>query len=367
MICQLLALMLLYGGDIAAAQFSEATDTAELLAFKVGSTDTRTATWTAGTSPCGDGWDDWHAGWQGVTCCASTGSANPSLCDGVSSINSDGDIAPVSANAGRVKYVNLNSFAGVRGDLADLADLTELRQLKLIGTNAHGDIAALLGLPLLDDLYLAGTHVFGDAAAIRATIPGMSGWRVSWTYGYTACSAFATCPADTSPIVGGDDAVGIDACACCDGSLMVREPATGVCVDPDADCAGTWTTCTTTCEDAAARTWTESAPQVGGGAACPVAADCVGGDGACVINDCAGTWSTCSDACEAAAARTWNETSAQAGGGAACPAAVNCVAGDGACSVAAPAPAQAAASAGSMATATATIVIAAAFAIAMAR
>ena len=106
--------------------------------------------------------------------------------------------------------------------------------------------------------------VFGDAAAIRATIPGLSGWGITVglgnQYDYTACSktCFAspfavcragrvlgnrglrgdetdgegTCPAGASLIAGADDVVGDDDCACCDGSPMVREPATGACVDP---------------------------------------------------------------------------------------------------------------------------------------
>ena len=47
--------------------------------------------------------------------------------------------------------------------------------------------------------------------------------------------------------------------------------------------------------------------------------------------DCAGSWSACTTACEAAAARTWTETTAQAGSGAFCVAATNCGLGDGAC------------------------------------
>ena len=40
------------------------------------------------------------------------------------------------------------------------------------------------------------------------------------------------------------------------------------------DCAGSWTACTAACEVAAVRTWTETAPRVGAGKACPEAADC---------------------------------------------------------------------------------------------
>jgi hypothetical protein len=52
----------------------------------------------------------------------------------------------------------------------------------------------------------------------------------------------------------------------------------------DADCAGTWS-CSAACEAAVDRTWIETTPQAGTGAACPVAAssDCANGDGSCVV------------------------------------------------------------------------------------
>ena len=241
----LAALLLLCGANFAAAQLSEATDTAALRDFGAGSTDDKTATWTNGTSPCGDGWDNFNAGWVGVSCCAN----GQAFCDGSQAWY------PVSTrqypvgtmNARRVQAVDLSYLPGVRGDLADLAGVTELQKLYLRGTNAHGDIAHLLGLTLLTYLWLgnplggADCHVYGNASAIRATIPGLSDgfdgvWDGGWggSSDYTACSTFASCPAGASPIAGGDDVVGADACACCDGSPMVREPATGVCVDPGA-------------------------------------------------------------------------------------------------------------------------------------
>ena len=205
------------GADIAAAQLSEATDTAGLRDFAAGSDDDRTATWTAGTSPCGAGWDHANAGWKGVTCCAN----GHYDCTG-----------GLSRNARRVTHVEINGRPGVRGDLADLAGLTELQVLGLPGTSAHGDIAALLGLTLLTGLSLAGAPVYGDAAAIRATIPGLSTWGTGQDaqYGhYTACSAFECqytalgTPSNAIPIAGAADVVGNDADVCCvPGALFLR-------------------------------------------------------------------------------------------------------------------------------------------------
>eukprot|EP01044_Picomonas_judraskeda_P005020 COSAG03_NODE_456_length_7759_cov_122.878068_10_plen_343_part_00 len=198
------------------------SDATPLRDFAAGSTDDKTATWTAGTSPCGDGWNSWGTGWLGVTCCR----------------NGVHECGLESENQGRVKYVGLRLESGVRGDLAHLASLTYLTTLDLLATNAHGDIAALLGLSLLRTLILAETLVYGDAAALRdgpSTV--LPDWYPTNNCGYTPCSDFASCPAGTSPSVGGADAVGADACACCDGSSMVRNSTTGACVcTTDAAC-----------------------------------------------------------------------------------------------------------------------------------
>jgi hypothetical protein len=100
------------------------------------------------------------------------------------------------------------------------------------------------------------------------------------------------------------------------------------------DCAGSWSDCTSVCEAATDRTWTETTPKEGVGADCLAAEDCGDGDGTCVSTDCAGTWSDCSESCEAAADRTWTVTTPKAGLGLACPAAgsgPNCAVGDGNC------------------------------------
>ena len=70
--------------------------------------------------------------------------------------------------------------------------------------------------------------------------------------------------------------------------------------DVNVDCAGTWSPCTTGCEKAHERQWTETAPQSGSGAACPLPQDCQIGEGACLD-----TWTlsepaqSCTDACTA--------------------------------------------------------------------
>jgi len=60
--------------------------------------------------------------------------------------------------------------------------------------------------------------------------------------------------------------------------------------------------------------------------------DCGGSCGnVCANADCLGSWSTCTSACEKASARTWTETQAQKGNGAGCPAAMDCTSGEGQC------------------------------------
>merc|ERR1719409_26273 len=102
------------------------------------------------------------------------------------------------------------------------------------------------------------------------------------------------------------------------------------------DCAGHWSACTSACEGAGSRTWTETAAQSGTGAACPAATNCQPGEADCPSGgpsnvDCAGSWSACTSACEGAGSRTWTETAAQSGTGAACPAATNCQPGEADC------------------------------------
>ena len=51
----------------------------------------------------------------------------------------------------------------------------------------------------------------------------------------------------------------------------------------NSDCVGSWSDCTAECETAAARTWTETQPHSGNGAACPTAVDCQPGEDACPL------------------------------------------------------------------------------------
>eukprot|EP01043_Picozoa_sp_COSAG02_P065963 COSAG02_NODE_10117_length_2017_cov_2.911366_2_plen_445_part_01 len=51
---------------------------------------------------------------------------------------------------------------------------------------------------------------------------------------------------------------------------------------PDADCFGTWSSCTSVCEVASARSWTEIVAQRGAGAACLAAINCQYGEDDCV-------------------------------------------------------------------------------------
>ena len=200
-------------------------DVAILLAFRAvgaNSQDDRVGTWAAGGGgPCDEAsFDAYGAGWKGVECCASYeyGSC-------------------VGANAGRVTYLNLANRHGVSGDIGPLGRLAELRYLELADTAVAGDVAALAALGQLQTLYLYDSAVWGRADALRA-IPGLGAdWR--W---FTACAAggnayntaddFGQCPAGRSPVADGASYLGADECACCSGSLKMRDPTTGACVDP---------------------------------------------------------------------------------------------------------------------------------------
>eukprot|EP00494_Astrolonche_serrata_P028457 UN28723 len=56
------------------------------------------------------------------------------------------------------------------------------------------------------------------------------------------------------------------------------------CYVKQSDCQGSWSSCTTTCEGAAQRTFTETQSQSGNGAPCPTASDCHRGDGPCLLD-----------------------------------------------------------------------------------
>lgn len=182
----------------------------------------------------------------------------------------------------------------VGGRLEPLAVLSQLTVLALTDTECAGLVDSLAeSLILLTSLSLEGTTVHGNAVALRA-IPGLgSGWGE-----FSACSDYV-CPDDEfgpgRRVTDAHMRVGIDDCECCTPPLsFVREEATGICV-PIYDCDGTWSDCTTECEDAASRRWTEAVSQSGTGLACPDATDCAPGEDYCppAIN-CTGVFSRCS-------------------------------------------------------------------------
>lgn len=115
-------------------------------------------------------------------------------------------------------------------------------------------------------------------------------------------------------------------------TLVGTTPAALTEVMSHTDCAGAWAECSDSCESAANRVWLETSVQSGSGIACSASTDsCVSGDGSCVVADCAGSWSICTSACEDASERTFNQTVVPIGGGKPCPVAIDCDFGDGDC------------------------------------
>ena len=98
------------------------------------------------------------------------------------------------------------------------------------------------------------------------------------------------------------------------------------------DCIGSFSECTAACETAGERNWTEVQSQGGLGAPCPEARSCRPGDGACPANvDCVGSFSECTQDCEPAQNRTWMQIVAPEGRGVPCPPAFACRPGEGGC------------------------------------
>ena len=114
-------------------------------------------------------------------------------------------------------------------------------------------------------------------------------------------------------------------------------PGEDQCPVPPADvnCEGSWSPCSAVCEQATVRTWVQDVAPSGNGAACPAAAEnCEPGEGECPKNvACVGEFSVCTAACEKSDARSWAQSVAPTGDGAPCPVANDCVPGDGACPV----------------------------------
>jgi hypothetical protein len=112
----------------------------------------------------------------------------------------------------------------------------------------------------------------GDADGAGASTAAVSDAQCGAGYMYNAGAASARCGESSCDPQNSD----ADRAACC--------------VTAGTDCAGSWSACTSACELAADRTWTETTAQSGSGAACPAAADCASGEDACVIP------ATCGDA-----------------------------------------------------------------------
>ena len=202
------------------------------------------ATWSSATTPCGDGTDNFYAGWNsesgawvGVTCCS----------DGSWGSRTNGQRC---RNAGRVTHIGLNEMPGLYGTLEDLAPLTALIHLSLyLCAGVSGNIDSLGGMIDLTHLSLAGSNVYGNAMPLRA-IPGLSDWT-----DYTACSGHSGCPrtrgghypASDFVVMGqvpppvrssliGNSATHVGAvnCACCGGVPQATDPAMGVCITASA-------------------------------------------------------------------------------------------------------------------------------------
>eukprot|EP01046_Picozoa_sp_COSAG06_P041321 COSAG06_NODE_5115_length_3711_cov_17.818660_3_plen_480_part_00 len=270
-------------------------DLAILLAFRAvgaNSQDDFVGTWAAGGGgPCDEAsFDAYDAGWKGVMCCASY---DGTTCTGANAgrvtylylyyhegVSGDigplgrlaelrhlaldytavaGDVAALAA-LGQLRFLKLDrtavagdvaalaplgqlqtlslDYTAVVGDVAALAALGQLQSLVLYHTAVAGDVAALATLGQLQYLGLSNTAVWGRADALRA-IPGLG---ADWNH-FTACTAgtsyyprpaadFGQCPAGRSPVADGASYLGADECACCSGSLKMRDPTTGACVDP---------------------------------------------------------------------------------------------------------------------------------------
>ena len=154
--------------------------------------------------PCGEGWDDPSAGWQGLTC---------------------------HRQRGRVKSLTVVGKA-ISGNIGDLADLHGLEQLELRDCpRVGGDVANLTGMAQLVNLRLNGTAVYSTAGvggvpplcpAVRSTCSRCDKYRtgnVSCVSGSFVDVQVDGAEPDTScdgPGVGNDD------CACCAGSHSAR-------------------------------------------------------------------------------------------------------------------------------------------------
>jgi hypothetical protein len=111
--------------------------------------------------------------------------------------------------------------------------------------------------------------------ANAATIDGLYNLATRNTNLNNYCTALTAITADALYVAGDVGTLNEGLAVTTTGTAAAPVCATGI------DCAGSWSACTTACEAAANRAWTETAPQAGTGAACPDATACAVGDDAC--------------------------------------------------------------------------------------
>eukprot|EP01043_Picozoa_sp_COSAG02_P052454 COSAG02_NODE_5654_length_4149_cov_2.412099_2_plen_326_part_00 len=75
-----------------------------------------------------------------------------------------------------------------------------------------------------------------------------------------------------------------DPLSCTTDEETICDPGEGSC-PLDINCSGFWSACTSSCEVANDRTWTENTAQSGSGEACPIASDCGPGEGSCPVEE----------------------------------------------------------------------------------
>jgi hypothetical protein len=217
-------------------------------------------TWTRGTHPCdSDSYNDTTAGWLGVSCDVLHGrviALQLSIMFGStpdSEVNQEdpnrreletafgGDLellAPLTA----LESLELSGQIYVTGNIAILATLHEIKRLNFDEVPVAGDIAVLSGLTHLQMLILTESNVFGDPSALSGLpqlfeldvqdtmIAGRVDNLAAWPR-FTPCSEYASSCLRAGLAVqpGADHIAGMDQCACCVGSPIVRSNSTGLC------------------------------------------------------------------------------------------------------------------------------------------
>jgi hypothetical protein len=122
-------------------------------------------------------------------------------------------------------------------------------------------------------------------------------------------------------------------CETADGTIATCAAGTDACPDdsalvPDVDCVGSWSACDASCVS----TYTVTTGQEGSGGECEAAdgtiVTCAAGTDACPADpdvDCDGSWSPCTSTCDRLD-RTWTTSQEPSGNGASCPSDVSATA-----------------------------------------